>query len=113
VETEEAGGVEAHEPGPLGLDGGAHRLESHEVPLPDIGHTRGIGRDEGQPRAARERLAEPHAGMDAVSLRGERYLADLLYTARLGRESGRRLEQLGTIAGRDRELEAGEKDADD
>jgi hypothetical protein len=88
VEAQETGGVEADEAGTLGLDGRAHRLEPDKQALPSVGNADGVGWDEHQTWAARECLAEAHAGMDAEGFGGEGNLAYFLGCARLWGEGG-------------------------
>ena len=97
VQPQQPPRVEAHQPRALGLDGGAHRLQAHEQPLPEVGDAGGIGRDERQPRAAGQRLPQPHPGVDAERLRGQRDLPHLLRPARLRRQRDRALQQFGPV----------------
>ena len=68
VEAAKAARVEAGEPGTVGLDRRADRLERPSDPLPGVGDPDRVGRHERQTRAARERLAQAHPGMDAERL---------------------------------------------
>ena len=81
--------------------------------LPCVGDTHRIGRDERQSRAARQRLAHPHPGVDPERLRRLGDLADMQLAAEFRRERRRLAEQAGAPAGSDGELETFEKDADD
>jgi len=91
VQPAQAARVEARQAGTLGLDRRADRLEPPDDALPPVGDPDGIGWHEGQPRAASERLAEPHPGMDAVRLGRLRHLADELLATGLRGERGRTL----------------------
>ena len=73
----------------------------------------GVGRDQPQLGAARERLAEPHPGMDAERLGRARDLAHDLLAVRLRRERDRLPQQLAPCPHRRQQLEAGDQDADD
>ena len=66
------------------LDRGADRLEAPQRPLPGRLGAHRVGRDQGERRAARERLAEPHPGAHAERLGRARGLADHLRAAGLG-----------------------------
>ena len=105
--------VEADEPRSLGLDGRPDRFEAHQQSLPGVGDAGGIGGDEREARATRQRLPQPHPGMDAERLGRQRDLADLLCSAGLRRERGGRLQQLGAALQGDGELEAREENAGD
>jgi len=113
VQAQQATGVEAHEPGPLGLDRCPDRLEADQQPLPGIGHARRVRSDERQLGATRKRLAQAHSGMDPEGLRGERDLAHLLDLPGLGRKCGGALQELGTIAGSGRQLKTRDQYTDD
>ena len=105
--------VEAREARAVGLDRGADRLQGRDDALPAIGDPDGIGRDEGQPRAARKRLSQTHPGMDPEGLGGMRDLADELLAPRLRREGGGPAQERLAPPGRDGELESRKHHADD
>jgi hypothetical protein len=113
MQAQEPAGVEADESRPLRLDGGPHRLEPDKEPLPSVGDPGGIGRYEGQPRAAGKRLTEGHPRMDAERLRSERDLADALGSPRLGCESDGLGEKIVPVRAGDGQREAGKYDTDD
>ena len=71
VQAQQAGGVKADEAWPFGLDGGAHRFETDEQPLPSVSYADRIGWNEHQPWTTRECLPEAHADMDAERLGSE------------------------------------------
>ena len=105
--------VEADEPRSLGLDGGPHRFQAYEQPLPRVGDAGGIGGDEREARATRQRLPEPHPRMDAERFGRQRDLADQLCSTGLGRERGGCLQQLGAALQGDGKLKSRQKDAGD
>src|SRR5215217_2221648 len=113
VDRPQAARVEPRDAGAAGLDRRADALEPAEQAIPFVGRARGIGSDEPQRRAARQRLPEPQPGADAERLGGGGDLADALLAPRLRRErhgaGGERLP----AAGGDGELEARDEDADD
>ena len=109
MEPQQPSGVKAGETRPLGLDRRADRLQPDEQPLPGIGHAGRVGRNQHQAGAAGQRLAQPHPGMDAERLGGERHLAHLLAAPGSGASAAGSLQQPGPIAGGDGELEAGEQ----
>ena len=113
VQAAKAARVEAGEPGTVGLDRRADRLECPDDPLPRVGDPDRVGRHERQTRAARERLAQAHPGMDAERLGRVRDLADELLAARLRCEGGRPLQERLAPAGGDGELESWKHYADD
>ena len=113
VQLEQPARVEARDAGALGLDRRADALERGEQAIPPVGYARGVGGDQLQRRAARERLPQPQPGAHAVGLGGRRRLPDQRLAPRLGRERDRPARQLRAPAGGDGEGEAGDQDADD
>ena len=106
MQSQESPSIETGKARAFGFDRRADRLQTHEQALPGIGHAGGIRRYERQLRTAGECLSETHIGVDAKRLSSQRDLPDDL-CAMLGREGNGRLQQLGSIPGCDRELEAG------
>ena len=95
------------------LDRRPDALQPRQRALPGLGDAHRIGRHERQPRAARERLAHAHPGVDAKRLGGLRDLADEQLAARLRRKRRRLAQQPHAAPGSYCELEALEEDTDD
>ncbi len=106
MQSQESPSIEAGKARSFGFDRCTDRLQTHEQALPGIGHASRVRRYERQPRAAGECLSETHIGVDAKRLSSQRDLPDDL-CAMLGREGNGRLQQLSSIPGCHRELEAG------
>jgi hypothetical protein len=102
-------GLEEGLAGALGLDLGADPgLEAAEGSLPGPLGLLGVRRDQRELGAARERLAQPHAGADAEPLGRSRHLADQLGRAGLGGKRRRPARHLpAALAQRDQEPESG------
>ena len=113
VQPLESTGVEARLPRAQRLDLGTEALQARHRLLPRLGDADRIRRHERQPRAARERLAHPHARMDAERLRGLRHLADEHLAPGLGSQCGGFAEQARSAARGDRELESIQENTDD
>jgi hypothetical protein len=113
VQASHAARVEAREARAVGLDRGANRLQGRDDALPAIGDPDGIGRDEGQPWAARKRLSQTHPGMDSERLGGMRDLADELLAPGFRGEGGGSAQERLAAPGRDGELESRKQYADD
>ena len=92
---------------------GADPLEPVEHRVPERAHALGVGRHEPQRRAARHRLAQPHAAHHAEGLGRRRHLPHHLLAPGLGRQRGRLGEQRPPVPESGQELEAGVEDADD
>ena len=95
------------------LQGRTDRLQANEQPLPEVGNALWVRWNERQLRTSGQRFPQSHPWMKAERLGGERDLTHLLGTTRLWRERGRPLEQLGAIAGGDREGKARDENTDD
>ena len=76
----------------------ADALEPVEQLAPHGPHAVGIGRHEAQAGAARERLAEPHAGLHAERLGGRRHLPYHLRPSSLGSQSNRLRQERAPVA---------------
>ena len=113
VQSHQTRGVEADETRPFGLDRRPDRLQAHEQPLPRVGDPDRVRWHEHQPRTACQRLPQLHPGVDAERLSRERHLSHLLHSAGLWSQRRGRLQEFGTIAGGDGQLEPREENTDD
>src|SRR5262249_28939988 len=89
IETLETSGLEERLAGAVGPDPPADPLQPPQRLLPGPLGSLGIRGDQGELRAARERLAHPHPGSQAELLRRRRDLPDQLGSAGLRCEGGR------------------------
>ena len=89
VQADQAVGAEERPAGRERLDRGAHLLQPLQQRLGGVGHGTRIGGHELQPRAAGERLADPHPGRHPEGGGGGVRLADRRRPARLRAERGR------------------------
>lgn len=93
----------------LALDLGPDSLEPAEHALPLGRRPARVGRDEGQPRAAAERLGDRHPRPDPEGLRRSADLPDGLLASRLGSQSRRLCQHLPVITDRREQREAGDE----
>ncbi len=113
VQAAQGGGVEVRLARRRRLDRGPDPLQPGQHRLPCARRALRVGRDQPQARAARERLADPHPGVDAERLRGPRDLSHDLRPVWLRRQRERLPQQLAPGAHRRQQLESGDEDADD
>ena len=113
VQPPQRAGLEVRLPRPPRLDAGADLLQRRQHGLPGGRGTIGIGRDQPQAWAARQRLPQAHPGMDPVRLGAARDLPHQLLAIRLRRQCQRLHEQLLPLAQGGQQLEARNQDAGD
>jgi hypothetical protein len=113
VQALQAARVEARLPRSQRLDRCAEALQPRDRTFPGLGDAHRVRRHERQARAARQRLAHPHPGMDPERLGGLRDGAHEQLAPGLRSERGGLAEQSRPAADSDGELETLEQDADD
>ena len=100
-------------PGAAGSTAAPIPSSARQHRLPRARRALRVGRDQPQARAARERLADPHPGLDAERLRRPRDLTHDLRAVRLRCQRERLPQQLAPGPHRRQQLESGDEDADD
>ena len=113
MQSNQTRGVKADETRPFGLNRRPDRLQANEQPLPRVGDPHRVRWHEHQPGTACQRLPQLHPSVNAKRLSRERHLSHLLHSAGFWSQRRGCLQEFGTIAGSDGQLEPREENTDD